>query len=825
MNPTAFLVPVRNTLLFFVALWLTSLAAFAQGPTAFTYQGRLNDAGQPATGAYDLQFTLYDAAANGAVLAGPLTLEDVSVNGGVFTTSLDFGSNVFTVNGDRFLEIAIRPGASTGSFTTLAPRQRLTATPYAVRSLTADTATTATTAQTAVSAQTATNAAQLGGVAAEQFVQTGDARLSDARNPLPGSSNYIQNGSNPQIANFNVTGTGSVGGNFSAFRVDSQSEYTIGGQPILVPSGNANLRVGFNTGGTSFILGSGNSFFGNRSGNQTVFGNNNSFFGRLSGVANTDGSDNTFVGANTAPRTTTGNNNTFVGSGSGFANTTGSDNTFIGFNAGSGTAQNLTNATAIGANAQVTTSNTIVLGRNTGVDQVVIPGPINGITFSSLGTQNLLIGNGVRSPTINTSADNLFFGNNVGPNTTSGGRNTFVGNGSGFSNTVGSNNTFIGFNAGSGGLSNLTFATAIGADAQVATSNTVVLGRSADQVRIPGNLLISGTVVGGLNVGGTITASTFTGTSLVSGTRVNSAQEYAIDSFTVMGQIRNNFYFGGGTPGALSASTGGNNLLVGAAAGAGLTTGSDNALFGKSSGANLTTGTENTFVGNGSGFSNSTGSHNTFLGFNAGSSSLSNLTYATAIGADAQVSTSNTIQLGREGGADQIIAPGPFNFRNNTLMVDPTTGNVGIGLSNPGQKLHVNGIVRALNFTTTSDERFKTDIRTISGGLDLIRKLRGVTFFWQPEFLRTANAPNIRNFGFIAQEVEKVMPELVFTAPDGTKSVAYASLVPALVEATKEQQTRIETQQNQIEALRREIEELKALVRAMKPQTEGSDRR
>lgn len=701
MKPTAFLVPVRKTLLLFAALWLIGHAAVAQGPTAFTYQGRLSDAGQPATGGYDLQFTLYDAATNGAIIAGPLTLEDVSVTGGIFTTQLDFGSNVFTSPGDRFLEIAVRPGASTGSFTPLAPRQRLTATPYAVRSLTAD---------TAVSATTATNAAQLGGVAANQFIQTTDTRLSDARTPLPGSSNYIQNGSNPQIANFNVSGTGSVGGNFSAFRVDSSTEYTIGGQPILVPSGNANLRVGFNT-GASVILGGGNSFFGNRSGNQTVFGNNNSFFGRLSGAVNTDGSDNTVMGANAAPRTTTGNRNTFVGSGSGFANTTGS------------------------------------------------------------------------------------------------------------------NNTFIGFNAGSGGLSDLTFATAIGADAQVATSNTVVLGRSADQVRIPGNLQVSGTVSGGLNVAGTITASSFTGTSLVSGTNINSDSQYFIANQTVMGQIRSNFFIGGGTPGALSASTGGNNLLVGAGAGPGLTTGSDNALFGKSTGANLTTGTENTFVGNGSGFSNSTGSHNTFLGFNAGSGSLSNLNYATAIGADAQVATSNTVQLGRDSGADQVIAPGPFNFRNNTLMVDPTTGNVGIGLANPGQKLHVNGIVRALNFTTTSDERFKTDIRTITGGLDLIRKLRGVTFFWQPEFLRTANAPNIRNFGFIAQEVEKVLPELVFTGPDGTKSVAYANIVPALVEATKEQQTKIETQQQQIEALQREIEELKALVKAMKPQTEGSDRR
>ena len=58
--------------------------------SAFTYQGRLNDGGNPATGSYELQFTLYDRATAGTVLGGPIT-NTVAASDGVFTTTLDFG--------------------------------------------------------------------------------------------------------------------------------------------------------------------------------------------------------------------------------------------------------------------------------------------------------------------------------------------------------------------------------------------------------------------------------------------------------------------------------------------------------------------------------------------------------------------------------------------------------------------------------------------------------------------------------------------------------------------------------------------------------------
>jgi hypothetical protein len=99
--------------------------------TAFTYQGRLTDGGNPANGAYDLQFKLYDALSAGAQVSGTLTLGDVAVSNGLFSVALDFGS-VFTGTA-RYLEIGVRPGSSSGAYTTLSPRQQLRPAPYALR--------------------------------------------------------------------------------------------------------------------------------------------------------------------------------------------------------------------------------------------------------------------------------------------------------------------------------------------------------------------------------------------------------------------------------------------------------------------------------------------------------------------------------------------------------------------------------------------------------------------------------------------------------------------------------------------------------------------
>lgn len=105
------------------------LPTFAQG-TAFTYQGRLNDGANVANGIYDLRFRLYDSSGGAGVIAGPITNSPVAVSNGLFTVTLDFGAGVFT-GPARWLEIGVRSNLI-GNFTTLSPRQALTATPYAI---------------------------------------------------------------------------------------------------------------------------------------------------------------------------------------------------------------------------------------------------------------------------------------------------------------------------------------------------------------------------------------------------------------------------------------------------------------------------------------------------------------------------------------------------------------------------------------------------------------------------------------------------------------------------------------------------------------------
>lgn len=116
------------------ALTLMAGAVLAQGTpmgTAVTYQGRLNDGGTPATGQYDLTLTLHDASTGGSAVAGPIIAEDVDVNGGLFALPVDFGAGAF--DGDaRWMSVGVRPGASTGGFTALSPRQSMAPVPYSL---------------------------------------------------------------------------------------------------------------------------------------------------------------------------------------------------------------------------------------------------------------------------------------------------------------------------------------------------------------------------------------------------------------------------------------------------------------------------------------------------------------------------------------------------------------------------------------------------------------------------------------------------------------------------------------------------------------------
>ncbi len=103
--------------------------AFAQG-TAFTYQGQLQNNGSPASGTYNLTFTLFTNNVGGTAVAGPVTNSAVFVTNGLFTVPIDFGASVW--NGEtNWLEIGVETNGDS-SFTTLSPRQLVAPTPYAI---------------------------------------------------------------------------------------------------------------------------------------------------------------------------------------------------------------------------------------------------------------------------------------------------------------------------------------------------------------------------------------------------------------------------------------------------------------------------------------------------------------------------------------------------------------------------------------------------------------------------------------------------------------------------------------------------------------------
>ncbi len=111
--------------------------SLAQVGTAFTYQGELAQFGSAADGVYDMEFKLF-AVDSGGVAIGSVCVENVAVAAGKFTVSLDFGAAFAGQN--RYLQIMVRPDVGTdcndpSGFETLTPRQKLTATPYALYAL------------------------------------------------------------------------------------------------------------------------------------------------------------------------------------------------------------------------------------------------------------------------------------------------------------------------------------------------------------------------------------------------------------------------------------------------------------------------------------------------------------------------------------------------------------------------------------------------------------------------------------------------------------------------------------------------------------------
>jgi hypothetical protein len=286
-------------------------------------------------------------------------------------------------------------------------------------------------------------------------------------------------------------------------------------------------------------------------------------------------------------------------------------------------------------------------------------------------------------------------------------------------------------------------------------------------------------------------------------------------------------------------------------------------------------GNRNTAVGYEALKENVLGSNNTALGSGAGPvSGSNNLNNTTAIGYNAKVTQSNSLILGGTG-ADKVNVgigrtdPGfPLNFEDNTgdkislyggsgdhygfgvqpsLLQIHTLGNsddiafgygrsssfiermrikgdgrVGIGTSNPSYTLHVNGSIAGTSaYQNISDARFKKNVTQLSGSLSKVLKIRGVIYDWRKDEFPDIKFDDKKQMGFIAQELEQIVPEAVEkNKSTGYYTVSYSTLIPVLVEAIKEQQVTIEKLQKEntgyskeLKALFERIEKLEAVFK------------
>jgi hypothetical protein len=141
-----------------------------------------------------------------------------------------------------------------------------------------------------------------------------------------------------------------------------------------------------------------------------------------------------------------------------------------------------------------------------------------------------------------------------------------------------------------------------------------------------------------------------------------------------------------------------------------------------------------------------------------------------------------------------------FNFRPNggtsDLVTINSTGNVGINTTTPNAKLDVNGntlVTGSLTVTSTITElsslRYKENIQPISFGLDKVLQMRGVSYIKKDT--------QLKEIGVIAEEMNKILPDIVHKSSDGqVESVSYSRITAVLIEAIKELKAEIDILKN-----------------------------
>ena len=199
-----------------------------------------------------------------------------------------------------------------------------------------------------------------------------------------------------------------------------------------------------------------------------------------------------------------------------------------------------------------------------------------------------------------------------------------------------------------------------------------------------------------------------------------------------------------------------------------------NAAFGAAALRDTELGTRNTAIGFRAGGKNINGNNNVFIGYEAGYRNY----YRYQI--------------------DKLVIANGKDSRNELI-----TGDFRAHTVNINGDLHASG-----NLTENSDARLKKDIKPLTHALDAVLQLQAKTYRWKED---TAFADQA-DIGLVAQDVEKVFPELVAENEQGFKGIAYSKLTAVLIEAVKEQQGQLTAQQDQIASLETENTQLKTIM-------------
>jgi hypothetical protein len=246
----------------------------------------------------------------------------------------------------------------------------------------------------------------------------------------------------------------------------------------------------------------------------------------------------------------------------------------------------------------------------------------------------------------------------------------------------------------------------------------------------------------------------------------------------------------------LSNTEGSNNSFMGSGAGVFNTEGSDNSFFGTSAGQ-ANTGNSNTFIGARAGQANTTGNSNTIIGANA-NVGAPNLTNATAIGAGAVVNNSFSTVIS---GSTTVLSGSniqvPSNLYVGALRLQSGLGTTGASVcfSDPLGGYSLVG-------QCVSSRRYKTNIARFGFGLDLVRRLRPITFDWKEG--------GKHDLGLIAEDVAAIEPLLVtYDSKGQVQGVKYDRVGVLLVNAVQEQQAQIAEQQHAIETLQQQNAQMK----------------